>query len=96
MDTFRLFLQQQIGKFAACFIIFNDIAFKVDMVSGILYGFEHCGIGSLTIGEQSDFVPLRQRAFGNRFYHDSVTSQNIRRVDGLLQAFHDGLAFFGR
>jgi hypothetical protein len=96
MDTFRLFLQQQIGKFAACFIIINNITFKVDMVSGILYGFEHCGIGSLTIGEQSDFVPLRQRAFGDRFYHGSVAFQNVRRVDRSLQPFHDSLAFLGR
>ena len=89
-------MQQQIGKFAAHFIIFNDIAFKVDMVFGILYGFEHCGIGRLTIGEQSDFVPLCQRAFGDRFHHGSVAFQNVRRVDRSLQPFHDGLAFLGR
>ncbi len=89
-------MQQQIGKFAAHFIIFNDKGFKVDMVFGILYRFEHCGIGSLTIGEQSDFVPLRQRAFGDRFYHGSVAFQNVRRVDRSLQPFHDSLAFLGR
>jgi len=66
------------------------------MVFGILYCFEHGGIGSLTIGEQSDLVPLRQRAFGDRFYHGSVASQNVRRVDRSLQPFHDSLALFGR
>ena len=96
LDTFRLFLQQQIGKFAAHFIIFNDIAFKVDMVLGILYCFEHCGIGGLTIGEQGDLVPLRQRAFRDRFYHRGVAFQHVRRVDRSIQAVHDGLALLGR
>ena len=38
LNTFRLFLQQQIGKFATRFIfdIFHGKRFDVDMVRGIL------------------------------------------------------------
>ena len=51
------------------------------MVFGALYCFKHGGIGSLTIGKQRDFVPLRQRAFCDRLYHCIVAFQDIGRVD---------------
>jgi hypothetical protein len=60
LDALRLSLQQQIGKFAACIIIFNDRGFKVAMVFGARYCFEQSGIGCLTIGEQRDLVFFRR------------------------------------
>lgn len=66
------------------------------MVLPTLHGFEHCGIGGLTIREKSDFVSLRQRAFGNRFDYGGQAFQNVRRVDRSLQSFHDSLVFLGR
>ena len=66
------------------------------MVSGILYRPEHGGIGSGTINEQRDFVPLRQRAFTDRFYYSAITLDHIRRIDRTLQSFHEGFALFGR
>ncbi len=77
LDTFRLSLQQQFGKFAAHFVIFNDKGFKVDMVFGILYCFEHCGIGSLTIGELVAF-----NIFAGR------VSQPVLRLAQIWQDFH--------
>ena len=86
LNPFRLFLQQQIGKFATrlIFDIFHGKRFEIDMVSGILHRFEHGGIGSRTINEQRNFVPLRQRAFTHRFYNSAITLQHVRRVDGSL------------
>jgi len=64
------------------------------MGSGIPYGFEHGGIGCLTIGEKGDFVPLRQRLSVT----DSTTavwrSRTSVGVDRQLQPFHDSHAFF--
>jgi len=57
---------------------FNDKGFKVDMVFGILYWrFEHCGIGRLSICNQSDFVPS-SAGFRWPFYHAAVKRfQNV-------------------
>ena len=96
LNTFRLFFQQQVRKLAAHVIGIDDKGFKVDMVFGALYGFEHCGIGGLAIGEESNFVSLRQRAFGQRFDYVIKTLQCVRRLSGSLQSFHDGFALFWR
>ena len=58
------------------------------------YRFEHGGIGGRTVNEQGDFVPLRQRAFTHRFYDGGIALQHVRRLDGPLKAFHEGLALF--
>src|SRR5664279_5381851 len=72
LNTFRLFLQQESGKFTAYFIIFKYKGFKIYVVFSILNCSEHCGIGSPTISEQSHFIPIRQRTFSNRFNHGSI------------------------
>jgi len=57
----RLSIGKAYLQFAA-HIISDDEGFKIDLVSGTLHGFEHCGMGSLAIGEESDF------GRGNSFY----------------------------
>ena len=76
--------------------IFHGIGFNMDMVSGIPHRLEHSRISSRTINEQRGFVSLRQRAFTHRFYNCTIPLQHVRRINGLLQSFHEGFALFGR
>jgi hypothetical protein len=65
------------------------------MVPGTLHRLEHGGIGRLTVDQQGDLVSAGQRASAHRFDDGDVAFHHVRRGDGMLQPFHQDLAFFG-
>jgi hypothetical protein len=91
-----LFLQQQVGKFTPCLIILEDVAFKVDIDSGVLDGFEHRRVRRRPVNEQSDLVPLGQGALADGLHDGNLAIQEVRRPNRSLEPFHDRPARLGR
>ena len=63
LDTLCLFLPQKFRKFVADLVIINEKGFKIYMVFGVLYRFEHGGVRGVIIDQECDLVAACQRRF---------------------------------
>ena len=90
----QLLLDQQLGEPLSDLVVLDDVGLQVDVVLGVLDGFEHGSVGRRAIHQQLHAVAHHQRAADDLRLQGQVSLEDAGSIAILLESFDDPPAPF--